>query len=165
MEFTRRDLGKIAIASVPLSRAFAAKMIDSNFGGVQIGAITYSFNRIARPDPGAIIKAYVEIGLGECELMANHCEALAGAPEMPMFRRGGGGGAGPAPRAPAPGGGPRAAARRRAGGSCRCSAGAAGAGQAARPAPRRRVERPGQRLKARRDKRAPGEVAAAAGRR
>ena len=62
MEFTRRDLGKIAIASVPLSRAFAAKMIDSKFGGVQIGAITYSFNRIASPDPGAIIKAYVKPG-------------------------------------------------------------------------------------------------------
>jgi sugar phosphate isomerase/epimerase len=109
MEFTRRDLGKIAIASVPLSRAFAAKMIDSKFGGVQIGAITYSFNRIASPDPGAIIKAYVEIGLGECELMANHCEALAGAPEMPMFGRGGGGGAGRAPGAAAPGGAPGAA--------------------------------------------------------
>jgi sugar phosphate isomerase/epimerase len=109
MQFTRRDLGKIAIASVPLSRAFAAKMIDSKFGGVQIGAITYSFNRIASPDPGAIIKAYVEIGLGECELMANHCEALAGAPEMPMFGRGGGGGAGRAPGAAAPGGAPGAA--------------------------------------------------------
>src|ERR1022692_4886067 len=83
MEFTRRDLGKIAIASVPLSRAFAAKMIDSKFGGVQIGAISYSFNRLASPDPGAIVKAYVEIGLGECELMSNHCEALAGAPAMP----------------------------------------------------------------------------------
>jgi sugar phosphate isomerase/epimerase len=84
-------------------------MIDSKFGGVQIGAITYSFNRIASPDPGAIIKAYVEIGLGECELMANHCEALAGAPEMPMFGRGGGGGAGRAPGAAAPGGAPGAA--------------------------------------------------------
>jgi sugar phosphate isomerase/epimerase len=106
MDITRRDLGKIAIASVPLSRAFAAKMIDSKFGGVQIGAITYSFNRIASPDPGAIIKAYVEIGLGECELMSNHCEALAGAPEMPTFGRGGGGGAGRAPGGAAPGGAP-----------------------------------------------------------
>ncbi len=96
MQITRRDLGKIAMASVPLSRAFAAKMIDSKFGGVQIGAITYSFNRIASPDPEAIIKAYVEIGLGEAELMSNHCEALAGAPAMPMFGRGGGG-AGRAP--------------------------------------------------------------------
>jgi hypothetical protein len=66
-------------------------MIDSKFGGVQIGAITYSFNRIATPDPEAIIKAYVEIGLGEAELMSNHCEALAGAPAMPAFGRGGGG--------------------------------------------------------------------------
>ena len=91
MQITRRDLGKIAMASVPLSRAFAAKTIDSKFGGVQIGAITYSFNRIASPDAEAIIKAYVEIGLGEAELMSNHCEALAGAPAMPMFGRGGGG--------------------------------------------------------------------------
>jgi len=95
MEFTRRDLGKIALASAPLSRAFGAKMIDSKFAGVQIGAITYSFNRIASPDPEAIIKAYVEIGLGEAELMSNHCEALAGAPPMPMFGRGGGAGRGP----------------------------------------------------------------------
>src|ERR1019366_4098006 len=79
-----------------LSRAFAAKMIDSKFGGVQIGAISYSFNRLASPDPGAIVKAYVEIGLGECELMSNHCEALAGAPALPVFGRGGGG-AGRAP--------------------------------------------------------------------
>src|SRR5580704_9497208 len=94
MELTRRDLGKIAVASVPLCRAFGAKMIDSKFGGVQIGAITYSFNRIANPDPEAIIKAYVEIGLGEAELMSNHCEALAGAPPMSAFGRGGGGGGG-----------------------------------------------------------------------
>jgi sugar phosphate isomerase/epimerase len=103
MEFTRRDLGKIALASVPLARALSAKTIDSKFGGVQIGAITYSFNRIASPDPEAIIKAYVEIGLGECELMSNHCEALAGAPAMPAFGRGGGGaarGAGGGGRAP-----------------------------------------------------------------
>jgi sugar phosphate isomerase/epimerase len=68
---------------------------------VQIGAITYSFNRIASPDPAAIIKACAEIGLGVCELMSNHCEALAGAPAMPMFGRGpGGGGAGRGPGGP-----------------------------------------------------------------
>lgn len=102
MELTRRDLGKIALASVPLGKAFGAKMIDSKFGGVQIGAITYSFNRIANPDPEAIVKAYVEIGLGEAELMSNHCEALAGAPAMPQFGRGGGAGRGPG--GPGPGG-------------------------------------------------------------
>jgi sugar phosphate isomerase/epimerase len=87
MRITRREAGKLALGAVPLAKALAAKRINSRFGGVQIGAITYSFNRIAAPDPEAIIKAYVEIGLGEAELMSNHCEALAGAPAMPMFRR------------------------------------------------------------------------------
>jgi sugar phosphate isomerase/epimerase len=83
----------MALVSVPVSLALGAKRIDSKFNGVQVGAITYSFNRIATPDPEAIIKAYVEIGLGEAELMSNHCEALAGAPAMPQFGRGGGGAA------------------------------------------------------------------------
>lgn len=102
MQFTRRDLAKLALASAPLAGALAAKKINSKFGGVQIGAITYSFNRIASPDAEAIIKAYVEIGLGEAELMSNHCEALAGAPPMPSFFR-----PGAPPRPPA--GGPAAA--------------------------------------------------------
>jgi sugar phosphate isomerase/epimerase len=109
MEFTRRDLGKIALASVPLSRAFGAKMINSKIDGVQIGAITYSFNTIAN-DPPAIINAYVEVGLGEAELMSNHCEALAGAPQMPTFGRGGGGGGRAAAPPAAPGAAPAAAA-------------------------------------------------------
>jgi sugar phosphate isomerase/epimerase len=82
-------------------------MIDSKFNGVQIGAITYSFNRIASPDPEAIIRAYVEIGLGEAELMSNHCEALAGGPAMPAIGRPGGAGRGPAGASVAPGGAPR----------------------------------------------------------
>jgi len=105
MDFSRRDLGKIALVSVPLARAFGAKKIDSKFGGVQVGAITYSFNRIASPDPEAIIKAYTEIGLGEAELMSNHCEALAGAPAMPAFGRGGFPAAGAGRAAGAAGGG------------------------------------------------------------
>ena len=101
MEITRRDLGKIALVSLPLSRAFGAKKIDSKIDGVQIGAITYSFNTIASPDPQKIIDAYVAIGLGEAELMSNHCEALAGAPAMPNFGRGGGRGPAVPPRAAA----------------------------------------------------------------
>jgi len=104
MNVSRRDLGKIALASVPLARAFGAKMINSKVDGVQIGAITYSFNRIASPDPEAIVKAYDEIGLGEAELMSNHCEALAGAPAMPAFGRGGAGRAPGARRGGGPGG-------------------------------------------------------------
>src|SRR4051794_41751128 len=120
MDFTRRDLGRMALVSVPLSMALGAKRIDSKFGGVQVGAITYSFNRIASPDPEEIIKAYVDIGLGEAELMSNHCEALAGAPAMLAFGRGPGGGGGarrapPAAAAPR-GGAPAAPPKRRGGG-------------------------------------------------
>src|SRR5213078_3072664 len=92
MLYTRRDVGKLALAAVPLAGARGAAKIDSKFHGVQIGAITYSFNSIANPDPEAIIKAFVEIGLGEAELMSNHCEALAGAPRA-QGRAGGGRGA------------------------------------------------------------------------
>jgi sugar phosphate isomerase/epimerase len=118
LNYTRRDFGKVALAAVPIVGAYGA--INSKFNGVQIGAITYSFNSIAS-DPEAIIKAYVEIGLGEAELMSNHCEALAGAPSMPSFGRGGGGGgrgrgaaggaAGQTPPAQ-PAGAPAAAGRR-----------------------------------------------------
>jgi sugar phosphate isomerase/epimerase len=90
MPHTRRDFGKLALSALPLAVARAAR-IDSKFYGVQIGAITYSFNSIANPDPEAIVRAYVEIALGEAELMSNHCEALAGAPRAPG--RGGGRGA------------------------------------------------------------------------
>jgi sugar phosphate isomerase/epimerase len=94
MLHTRRDFGKLALNALPLAIARAAVepvVIDSKFYGVQIGAITYSFNSIANSDPEAIVRAYVEIGLGEAELMSNHCEALAGAPRAPG--RGGGRGA------------------------------------------------------------------------
>jgi sugar phosphate isomerase/epimerase len=90
MLYTRRDFGKLALAAAPLAGACVAAPIDSKFHGVQIGAITYSFNSIANADPEAIVRAYVEIGLGEAELMSNHCEALAGAPRA---ARGGGRGA------------------------------------------------------------------------
>jgi sugar phosphate isomerase/epimerase len=83
MRYTRREVGKIALASLPVVTAFAAARIDSKFGGVQIGAISYSFNRIASPDATVVVKAMVELGLGECELTLNHCEALAGMPAVP----------------------------------------------------------------------------------
>src|SRR6185369_3558759 len=118
MQLTRRDVGKIALASLPVA-AMGAKKIDSKIAGVQIGGITYSFNRIANPDPTAIIKAYADIGLGVCELMSNHSEALAGAPAMPAFGRGPGGGAARGPAAPGgapPAGGPPAEGRKGGGG-------------------------------------------------
>ena len=76
MLYTRRDVGKIALAAIPLAKAVAA--IDSKFGGVQIGAITYSFRPVR--DVDEVIKSMVAIGLGEAELMSDLAEAYAGAP-------------------------------------------------------------------------------------
>jgi sugar phosphate isomerase/epimerase len=87
---SRRDFTKLTLAGVPasvlLSRVSlsAAAKINSRINGVQIGAITYSFRSMPAED---IIKAYVDIGLGEMELMSNHAEQLALAPAG----RGGGG--------------------------------------------------------------------------
>ena len=93
MQYSRREMAKIALASVPLAKALAAKRSIRNSTASRSAPSRYSFNRIASPDPEAIIRAYVEIGLGEAELMSNHCEALAGAPAMPVFGRSGGGAA------------------------------------------------------------------------
>src|SRR5579871_668604 len=104
MLYTRRDIGKLALASLPASLALGAA-INSKFGGVQIGAITYSFRSMG--DAEAMLKAYVEVGLGEMELMSNDCESLAGAPRMPGFGGFGGGNRG---GGRGPGGGPGAMA-------------------------------------------------------
>ena len=52
---------------------------DSNFGGVQIGAITYSW----RSMPGTaddLLKYTVQCGLSSVELMGEPAEQFAGAP-------------------------------------------------------------------------------------
>jgi sugar phosphate isomerase/epimerase len=85
--YTRREFSRIAL-SVPAAMsvgvfgtALEAAAIDSRIRGVQVGAITYSFRALT--DAQSIVKAMVSIGLGEVELMANHAEALAGAPVGP----------------------------------------------------------------------------------
>ncbi len=99
VRLTRRDFAKLTLTGVPasflLSRVplSAAPNINSRINGVQVGAITYSFRSMPAED---IIKAYVDIGLGEMELMSNHAEQLAGAPAG----RGGGGGRQGAPLTP-----------------------------------------------------------------
>ena len=98
LQLTRRDFGKIALAGLPLSLAFAN--VNSKFKGVQIGSITYSFRTMANPED--IIKAYVSIGLGEMELMSGDAEKLAGAP-IPMTGRGRGPGGPPAGTPPTAG--------------------------------------------------------------
>jgi sugar phosphate isomerase/epimerase len=104
MLYTRRDVGRIALAAGTAARLMAAKP-NSVFGGVQIGTITYSFRAL----PGSAeetLKYCVECGIGAIELMGNVAESYAGAPAQ--AGRGGGPGRGPGGpgRGPgAPGGG------------------------------------------------------------
>ena len=77
--FTRRELGRLAMAAVPLgalapaARAAAPKhaKIESKVKGVQLGGQSYSFRD--RPMDKAIA-AFQEVGLGECELWQGHVE-------------------------------------------------------------------------------------------
>src|SRR5258706_3780647 len=93
--YSRRDFGKLAVATI-LPAWLSPRLLagGSEINGVQVGAITYSFRSIS--DPAAIIKAMVQIGLGEAEVMSNHVEALAGAPSGRAAGPGGGGGRGAA---------------------------------------------------------------------
>jgi len=59
--------------------------INSNYGGVQIGAITYSFRSIREVD--AVLQACVDAGLSSVELMGTGIEAYLGAPVNPISRR------------------------------------------------------------------------------
>jgi sugar phosphate isomerase/epimerase len=95
MLYTRRDLGKLALAAGAASPLLAAKP-DSNFGGVQIGAITYSF-RALPSSADEVLKYCLDCGISAVELMSNVAEGYAGSPQQ--------GGRGPGgPGAPAAGG-------------------------------------------------------------
>jgi len=102
MLYTRRDFGKIALAAGAAASLTGAKP-SSNFGGVQIGIITYSFRTL----PGSAeetLKYCLECGISGVELMSNVAESHAGAP-MPAGR-GFGPGGGPPPGPGRPGAGP-----------------------------------------------------------
>jgi sugar phosphate isomerase/epimerase len=100
--YSRREFGKLALATVPLSLALARA--GSTIAGVRIGAQSYSFRTMSLDDA---IKAMADIGIGECELFSGHVE-----PRPPGGFGGGGGrpaGAGTgASAAAAPGAPPQA---------------------------------------------------------
>ena len=83
MTYSRRGFAKLAVAAVPLARAFG-KTIDSKIAGVQLGVQTYSFRDLSLDDA---IKAMVADGLGDCELFSSHLEP-GGAQEAVSFWEG-----------------------------------------------------------------------------
>jgi len=80
MLYTRRDIGKVALAAG--SAGLLAAKPNSNFGGVQIGVITYSFRTL----PGSAeetLKYCLDCGISAIEMMSNVAEGYVGAPAMP----------------------------------------------------------------------------------
>ena len=112
MEYTRREFGKIALATAALPMApwnvFAAARPNSIFGGVQIGTITYSFRSL--PSSAEQVLQYcLDCGISGVELMSNVAESYAGAPNQGRGGFPGGpppGAGAPPPGAGAPGGAP-----------------------------------------------------------
>jgi sugar phosphate isomerase/epimerase len=94
MTFTRRDLGRFALAlpGVAALPRLAMAAPNSKFGGVQIGLITYSFRQGV--PKAEIVPDTAKLGISEVELMSGDCEALAGMPQMEGGGRGPGGGGG-----------------------------------------------------------------------
>jgi hypothetical protein len=80
MNYTRRDLGRLALAAVPVALAKAAKP-NSVFGGVQVGINTpYSFHNM--PDgPEDILKYQVDLGISASELRLQPVERALNAPK------------------------------------------------------------------------------------
>jgi len=96
VDLTRRDLGKLALAAIPASRLLLAKP-NSNFDGVQVGVITYSYRSMpGANDAEALLKYIVDSGLSGIELMGPAAEIYAGSPAA-ASRGGGGGGQGRVP--------------------------------------------------------------------
>jgi sugar phosphate isomerase/epimerase len=143
MDYTRREFGKLALATVPAVALFdktlaglalAQAKPNSLINGVQIGTITYSYRSMPDQSAEAILKYVVDSGISAIELMGAPVEAYARA--QTGFTggnagRGGGGGGGGARAGAAPDAAAGAAA---AGGAAaaRGAAPAAGGGGGAR---------------------------------
>src|SRR6185295_6403841 len=80
--YSRREFSKLALAAIPASAAFAAR-VDSKVHGVQIGVQSYSFRDRSLDDA---IKGMVEVGLGECEMYSGHVEPKVGREELRKWR-------------------------------------------------------------------------------
>ena len=81
--YSRREFGKLALAGVPAALVLARAGLsaaDSKINGVRIGAQSYSFREMSLDDA---LKAYQEIGIGECELFSGHIEPRPPRPAGP----------------------------------------------------------------------------------
>lgn len=68
------------------SKKSDSKKPDSTFGGVPIGAITYSFRELPGTNAEETLDYLLQCGLSHCELMYGPLEKSAGAPELDFMK-------------------------------------------------------------------------------
>jgi sugar phosphate isomerase/epimerase len=113
MSYSRREFGKLALAGLPAaallgrSESIFGAIVgqakpNSVFGGVQIGAITYSYRSMPDQSAEATLKYLLDSGLSACELMDGPAEMFAGRPQQQGRGGGAGGFGGGRGRGPAP---------------------------------------------------------------
>ena len=85
--YSRRDLGRIALAGAPMAWPVAAlnatSRINSTVAGVRLGTQTYSFRE--KPLDG-VVQAMVACDLGDCEVFSPHVEPKLPREELRKWR-------------------------------------------------------------------------------
>jgi sugar phosphate isomerase/epimerase len=120
MDFTRREFGKLALASLPAAALydtplFAAGVLqgkpNSLINGVHVGTITYSYRQMPDQSAEATLKYILDSGISAVELMGDPVESYAqaqtGFAQPNAGGRGGGARGGGGGRGPGGGGGGR----------------------------------------------------------
>jgi hypothetical protein len=91
--YTRRDLGKLALATLPA--VSATGKISSKIHGVQMGVCGFSYNTLPRQGLlDVIINSMVDSGIGDILLFAPSTEPVELADKARPARGGGGAGRG-----------------------------------------------------------------------
>lgn len=91
MPVTRREFTKLALSAAPALHLWPQARPQSQFGGVQVGVITYSYRTMPDQSAEATLRYIVESGVNAIELMDGPAETFAGRPQA---GRGGGRGRG-----------------------------------------------------------------------
>ncbi len=80
--YSKRVVLLVAIALFMGSTATFAKKVSSKFGGVQVGAITYSYRSMPDQSIQSILGYALQSGLSSVELMGDPVEQYAGRPQV-----------------------------------------------------------------------------------
>lgn len=85
-EFLGAMTAMAAVSIVPGKMFAQSGRPNSNFGGVQIGVITYSYRSMENQSAEDLLNYLVECGLSSVELMGEPAEQFAGAPTFERIR-------------------------------------------------------------------------------